>query len=241
VSVTVARPMPVSRVAVGRAALDLVVAMVAGGVVVLAVGGGSWAVAAGGLACASGLVLGSAGRAALAGALALGAAAALAVAVSADADGERDAAFPAREELGNARVGADRLDETGVAGPHESVVRPRGDAAAEVVTGFYAALDAGRFRESWRRLSPGVQAAFGGFDAWRRGYATTLGHDVRALRAEGTAVRHVLVATDRTPCGGDVERRFVVRWRLERVGDRLRATALSAVKLAGPEPAQACP
>jgi hypothetical protein len=47
----------------------------------------------------------------------------------------------------------------------------------------------------------------------------------------------VLVAADRSPCGRRTERRFAVSWRLAEARGGLRAADLSAVKLAGTDPA----
>jgi hypothetical protein len=107
----------------------------------------------------------------------------------------------------------------------------------KIVRAYYAALDAGRFARAWARLTPAVQARFGGFDHWRAGYATTLDHIVDAVQTQpGGVVRLTLTATDRTPCGGTTTRQFAVTWQLH-AG---RATALSAAKLAGQDPAAAC-
>jgi hypothetical protein len=89
-----------------------------------------------------------------------------------------------------------------------------------------------------------VRAAFGGFAAWRSGYATTSGHRVEEVTVEHhrgtTVVRHVLVATDRTDCGGTTERRFAVKWRLVPTASGWRADGLTARKVAGDDPAVAC-
>ena len=227
------RPTPVSGLAfaaaAGAAALLVVALLASGGVE-------WWAAVAGGFACASGLVVGGTREVALGVALGMCAVTALALAVAA-----RDDAVAGTERMmvrGDV-AGTEHLvvghDHGAPSGADRAAV---GRAAPEdVVRHFYADLDAGAFRRAWATLSPGVQRAFGGFAAWRRGYATTLGHRVEHVRERGGVVRHVLVAVDRTPCGGRVERRFLVRWRLTRD----RASALTAVKLGGPEPAEACP
>jgi hypothetical protein len=144
--------------------------------------------------------------------------------------GRRDAA--GRE----ARPPAARGDAAGrEAGP--PVVAPPEDGPEALVRAYYAALDARHYAAAWARLSPAVQAAFGGFDSWRRGYATTAGHRLEDLQVSGASVRLVLVATDRTPCGGTTEQRFDVQWRLTA---ELEAAALTAVKLSGVDPATAC-
>jgi ketosteroid isomerase-like protein len=109
-------------------------------------------------------------------------------------------------------------------------------AAGKLVRSYYAAIDAGDFAAAWGRLSPAVQAGFGGFAVWRGGYDTTLDQRVEAVETNGAQIRHVLVARDRTPCGTTVEQRFAVVWT---VADG-RASALHAAKLAGQDPAAAC-
>jgi hypothetical protein len=106
---------------------------------------------------------------------------------------------------------------------------------------FYAALEAGRFEQAWARLGPAIQGRSASFQAWRAGYATTLSQRVEDLRVEpdGT-VRHVLVAVDRTPCGGTTERRYEMLWYLDRSGRTFTARDLIGVQLAGVDPALAC-
>jgi hypothetical protein len=108
--------------------------------------------------------------------------------------------------------------------------------AGRLVRSYYAAIDAGHFAAAWTRLSPAVRARFGGFAVWRDGYDTTLGQRVEAVEADGAQIRYVLVARDRTPCGGAVEQRFAVVWTM--AGGR--AASLHAVRLAGQDPAAAC-
>lgn len=89
---------------------------------------------------------------------------------------------------------------------------------AEVVADYYRALDARRFSQAWKWLSPAVQTAFGGFAHWKAGFATTLESRPEKVVAEapaagGVSVRHVLVARDQRACGA-VEQRFAVTWRL---------------------------
>jgi hypothetical protein len=102
---------------------------------------------------------------------------------------------------------------------------PRGVAAASgavpspaaVVTAYYAALDARRFRAAWRVLGGDVRSSFGGFAAWRAGFATTRSSRPSGLQVarsgRGAVVTLVLVAADRSPAGV-VRRSFDVRWRL---------------------------
>lgn len=128
--------------------------------------------------------------------------------------------------------------------PHqETADTPPAQRPEAVVEAYYRALDARRFKEAWTVLSPAVHAAFGGFERWRDGFATTLSSSPRdiELAREGAAVSlaHELVTEDRSSCG-PVRRTFRVRWRLEPDGDAWRAASLTGVKTAGPEPAGAC-
>ena len=103
---------------------------------------------------------------------------------------------------------------------------------------YYAALDGRRFRVAWRMLAPGVQTAFGGFTAWRKGYGRTLSQAPEAVRvtaAGAGATVGVTLAAEDNACGRIVERRFAVTWRLARTDAGWRATAASARKL-GPQP-----
>jgi hypothetical protein len=113
-----------------------------------------------------------------------------------------------------------------------------------VVTAYYRALEAGRFDAAWKILTPAVRSTFGEFERWRDGYATTLSSSPRDIEVarDGTVatIAHELVTEDRSSCG-PVERRFAVRWRLVLAEDGWRAARLSGVKLAGAEPAGACP
>ena len=82
-------------------------------------------------------------------------------------------------------------------------------------------------RPRGRRSPPPSSEAFGDFDGWRDGYATTLSSTPSAIEVDGTTVTHVLVARDR----GCPERRFRVRWRLQAAGDGWTVAALSASAL----------
>jgi hypothetical protein len=111
------------------------------------------------------------------------------------------------------------------------------------VTAFYAALDDERYADAWDALSPDVRARFGGFEGWRDGYETTLSNVPQELNVSptpaGATVEHLLVASDRTPCGA-VERTFAVKWELVRADGAWLASSLSATKRSGREPAAAC-
>ena len=88
-----------------------------------------------------------------------------------------------------------------------------------------------------------VRAAFGPYEQWRDGYSTTLSNTPRDIEVahEGAVatIAHELVTEDRSPCG-PVRQTFDVSWRLILVDAGWRAESLSAVKRAGPEPADAC-
>jgi hypothetical protein len=228
VHATLPRPVPAPPLGVLRSGLGLVAALFLGGLLVHLVGGAAWAVVAGAFACASGLVAGL-GRVSLAAGLAVVAVTALAIAIGASSAPGTRAAFPARPTV-----------EAPVA-PEPAGLEPAGAETPEtLVRSYYAALDERDFEAAWERLAPAVRNGFGGLAAWRAGYGTTLGHAIEDLKVDGDAVTHVLVASDRTPCGGRTERRFAVTWRLERAGNRLRVAELSAVKLGGADPGAVC-
>ena len=113
-------------------------------------------------------------------------------------------------------------------------------AARGFIRDYYAALDGKDFAAAWRMLSPGVRRAFGGFSAWRKGYARTVSNAPEGVTVTpavtGATVGLTLRAGDRGACGRIAERRFAVTWRLARTPAGWRATAASARKLGGPEP-----
>ena len=92
-------------------------------------------------------------------------------------------------------------------------------------------------------MAPEVRTAFGGYEHWRTGYATTVASRPNgiAVEREGpiASIAHELIAEDRSPCG-PVRRRFDVRWRLVLAAGGWRVASLSAVKRSGPEPVAAC-
>jgi hypothetical protein len=259
------RPAPFDRVAVLRALPAGVMAAVGGAwlalfVVVLAgadltVAAVVWVAVAGACACLGGLVAGSGGSVAPAGLLLVAAAAAAVLAAgaarsdrvaelrAADLAPRAESASAPRATSRTAPGAAPRANPsssatTGAPRPsNESSHASTPTSAAPIVRAYYAALDAGQFERAWARLTPAVQARFGGYDHWRAGYATTLGHTVDAVETQpGGVVRLTLTATDRTPCGGTTTQQFAVTWQL----NAGHATALSATKLAGQDPAAAC-
>ena len=137
-------------------------------------------------------------------------------------------------------------------GPGRRIARPAArstpapktaPAPETVVEAYYRALDGRRFEAAWTILTPAVRTAFGDFEHWSAGYATTLSsapRDIEVARDGAAAtVAHELVTEDRSACG-PVRRRFAVRWRLVLAADGWRAASLTAFERAGPEPAEAC-
>ena len=239
------RPAPLPWVAALRALPAVVIAAVGGAWLALAVGvafgvdlgsaAAVWVGVAGACACVSGVLIGAGGNVVGAAALAIAALGAVGLAAGTETDSNpvRSAfAPPARADV------APKVPDTQVTPPRRPAHRPiSASARAEkLVRSYYAAIDAGDFAAAWARLSPAVQARFGGFAVWRAGYDTTLSQRVEAVEFDGAQIRYVLAARDRTPCGGAVEQRFAVVWTL--AGGR--ASSLHAVRLAGQDPAAAC-
>ena len=127
--------------------------------------------------------------------------------------------------------------------PQEAAVTPPPQEPETVVERYYRALDAGRFEDAWTVLTPAVRASFGPFEDWRAGYETTLSNSPRDIEVTGegdvATIAHELVTEDRSSCG-PVERRFGVLWKLVATAEGWRAASLTAEKLAGQEPADAC-
>jgi hypothetical protein len=228
----------------GARPFGLLGALLAGAAVALAVmaaagtGPAVWVAVAGASACACGLVVGTTARVMPAVALAGVASAALVLAV----DGYRDPA-PAevRAYKAHAVAAPQAPPVTHVEKVEQPAPPPPSLTAPQFVHRFYAALEAGRFGQAWKRLGPVVQARSVSFDAWRAGYATTLSQRVEDLRVEaGGNVRHVLVTVDRTPCGGTTERRYEMLWYLQPDGRTFTARDVVGVQLAGLDPALAC-
>ena len=252
------RPAPLPWVAALRALPAVVVAVVGGAWLALAVGvafgvdlgsgAAVWIGLAGACACTSGVMIGAGGNVVGAAALAIAALAAVGLAVGTEPDSNparpafaprADVAPPVRGEThtdrpsrpgGDAREGAGRDTRSGPAAGARSA------AAGRLVRSYYAAIASGDFADAWARLSPAVRARFGGFAVWRDGYGTTLSQRIEGVEVDGAQIRYVLVARDRTPCGGAVEQRFAVVWTM---ADG-RAASLHAVRLAGQDPAAAC-
>lgn len=88
------------------------------------------------------------------------------------------------------------------------------DVQEVTVWAFYAALQDGRFEEAYDFYTPAFKAA-NPFDRWKAGYATTQSIEVETSPGATPAeVRILLTATDSTPGGGSVTRRFRGSWTL---------------------------
>jgi hypothetical protein len=115
-----------------------------------------------------------------------------------------------------------------------------GARAERVVRAYYDALGAEDFATAWGRLEPQVQAQFGGFDAWKNGFANTVSISATATAttasssAATVAVR--LRSKDLDACGDDVVQHFRGTWRLERIGGRWRAHQITMEKTGGGTP-----
>lgn len=89
--------------------------------------------------------------------------------------------------------------------------------AANYVRAFYADLAKGDYESAWPRLASDLRG--GGFDAWRKGFATTVSQSTSPITAKSAGAKAALVsltltAVDRDKCGHEVERHFAVTWRL---------------------------
>jgi hypothetical protein len=107
------------------------------------------------------------------------------------------------------------------------------DGAADYVRAFYADLSARRFRAAWPRLADDLRKRHGSFEAWKRGFATTLRQSASEIsaKAAGPATVRVsltLTAVDRDKCKGEITRRFAVLWRLDEKGGEWDATHAEA-------------
>jgi len=131
-----------------------------------------------------------------------------------------------------------------VAGEQVRRPAPQTPSPRAVITRYYLDLDRRRFAAAWRILSPAVRGAFGSFETWSAGYATTLRNRPRSLRVSeregGATAALVLNAADRAPCG-TLRRSFTVRWELRRAGRGWRAKRLTATERPGAGPADCAP
>ena len=92
-----------------------------------------------------------------------------------------------------------------VATPEEAALAPAAAQPASVVTAYYRALDARSFDGAWETLAPEVRTAFGGFEKWRTGYATTVASRPQGIAVERdgsvATVAHELVTETARPAG----------------------------------------
>lgn len=96
------------------------------------------------------------------------------------------------------------------------------DVQEATVWAFYNALQDRRYEDAYGFYTPTFQAA-NPFDRWKAGYATTQSLDVQTSPgAVPTEVLIELTATDSTPGGGTVTRRFRGAWTLVWSGDQKR-------------------
>jgi len=90
---------------------------------------------------------------------------------------------------------------------------------------------------------------FGGYDAWAKGYATSLSQKLTSISADATDASHATVmivarSRDRDACGQRVAQRWSGTWTLARPAGRWIARAVSISRTAGETPitdASACP
>jgi hypothetical protein len=170
-------------------------------------------------------------------AVALGLLAVLGVAVVAAALDGPASSVPRRPLPPPAALAPPRESAAPPAAVSEPSSPPREPSPRAIVRAYYRALDRHDFARAWRRLTPPVRAAFGGFAAWRAGYATTVSSrpgpiSVVARMPGAIRLRHPLDAVDRAPCRRS---RFVVDWSLVRTAGGWRAQSLSAVAVAAAE------
>jgi hypothetical protein len=120
--------------------------------------------------------------------------------------------------------------------------RERRERAVEgAVRDFYREVDFGQYESAWVRLTPAVQSALGGFEAWRGGYEFSVSTRVSNVTAVEARPRSAVVlfklrSEDIDECANDVVQRFSGRWELARVGPHWRATSIGAEKVAGATP-----
>jgi hypothetical protein len=110
------------------------------------------------------------------------------------------------------------------------------DGAADYVRAFYADLSERRFRAAWPRLADDLRKRHGSFEAWERGFATTLRQSASEISAtadgpSSARVSLTLTAVDRDKCKREVTRRFAVLWRLDHKGDEWHAVHAEAKAL----------
>jgi hypothetical protein len=102
------------------------------------------------------------------------------------------------------------------------------NGAADYVRAFYADLAERRFRAAWPRLAEDLRKRHGSFEAWEKGFATTLRQSASGIvaKAVGPSTAQVsltLTAVDRDAHDCEVTRRFAILWRLDQAGDEWHA------------------
>ena len=96
------------------------------------------------------------------------------------------------------------------------------DVQEATVWAFYSALQDRRYEDAYGFYTPAFQAA-NPFERWKAGYATTQSLEVQTSPgAVPTEVLIELTATDSTPGGGTVTRRFRGTWTLVWSGEQKR-------------------
>jgi hypothetical protein len=92
--------------------------------------------------------------------------------------------------------------------------------AAAYVRAFYTDLANGDYKAAWPLLAADLREQHGSFEAWKKGFETTVSQtaaDIAAKPAGDNAaiVSATLTAVDKDSCKREVTRRFAVTWRLE--------------------------
>lgn len=118
---------------------------------------------------------------------------------------------------------------------------------AKLVRNYYSNLDAGEYRDAWRRLDAGVREDFNGYDAWVAGFATTVSQTPKRVRviqsnANHATVRLRLSAVDENVCGDRYRQRFTGSWNLIRINGLWRAEGIQMQRVSGsgPSPNEKC-
>jgi len=120
--------------------------------------------------------------------------------------------------------------------------RQRRERSAErTVRSYYREVGLGEYDAAWARLSPGAQAAQGGYDTWKGGYDSTTGTRAVAVTATGVTASRATVTfelhtVDVDACDNETRQTFQGRWMLARESGRWLGTSLSAQRLSGEAP-----
>jgi hypothetical protein len=113
--------------------------------------------------------------------------------------------------------------------------------AERAVRAYYRLLNGRDFGGAWSRLSPSLQADFGGFETWASGYDLTEGTDPESVETlSADAARATVAVTLRTDdldiCGDHVAQVFEGTWTLTRSGGSWAGESASISKTAGGNP-----